>query len=164
MPDKRSAANPIRQSGPLSGQAEPDRPLALTTARNRPALGASSCEGGRGSGTQSNREGWPGWGEAASRKRSSGAFRCRTGKAPGQEGGTRFLIRCSRQRTGDAVGGGLCPRRDRTQISEAPQAVESLHKCALRGADFCLVLRSAPELNELRSFSDWGLPEEALLA
>ena len=64
----------------------------------------------------------------------------------------------------DAVGGGHCPRGDRTQISEAPQAVESLHKCALRGADFCLVLRSAPELNELRSFSDWGLPEEALLA
>ena len=42
--------------------------------------------------------------------------------------------------------------------------MESLHKCALRGADFCFVLRSAPELNELRSFSDWGLPEEALLA
>ena len=50
LPDKHSAANPIRQSGPLSGQAEPDRPLALTTARNRPALGASSNEGGRDSG------------------------------------------------------------------------------------------------------------------
>lgn len=33
--------------------------------------------------------------------------------------------------------------------------MESLHKCALRGADFWLVLRSAPELNELRSFSEW---------
>ena len=50
LPDKRSAANPIRQPGPLSGQAEPDRPLTLTTARNRPALGASSNEGGRDSG------------------------------------------------------------------------------------------------------------------
>ena len=143
LPDKCSAANPIRQSVPLSGQAEPDRPLVLTAARNRPALGASSKEGDSASGAQSNREGWPG--------------RVR-------EGGTRFLIRRNKRRTGDAVGGGPCPRRDRTQISEAPQAVESLHKCALRGADFCLVLRSAPELNELRSFSDWGLPEEALLA
>ena len=123
---------------------EPDRPLALTTSRNRPALGASSNEGDRDSGAQSKpRKAWPGW---------------------VREGGTLFLIRCSKRRTGDAVGGGPCPRRDRTQISEAPQAVESLHKCALRGADFCLVLRSAPELNELRSFSDWGLPEEALLA
>ena len=78
--------------------------------------------------------------------------------------GQRALpFRCAAS-DGDAVGGGLRPRRDRTQISEAPQAVESLHKCALRGADFCLVLRSAPDLNELRSFSDWGLPEEALLA
>ena len=50
LPDKRSAANPIRQTVPLSGQAEPDRPLALTTSRNRPALGASSNEGGRDSG------------------------------------------------------------------------------------------------------------------
>ena len=131
LPDKHRAANPIRQTVPLSGQAEPGRPLTLTASRNRPALGASSNEGDRGGGTQSNREGWPGWGEAASRKRSSGAFRCRTGKAPGQEGGTRFLIRRNKRRTGDAVGGGLCPRRDRTQISEAPQAVESLHKCAL---------------------------------
>lgn len=31
---------------------------------------------------------------------------------------------------------GPCPRIDRTQISEAPQAMESLPKCALRGADF----------------------------
>ena len=143
LPDKRSAANPIRQPVPLSGPAEPDRPLTRTPSRNRPALGASSNEGGRDSGARSNREGWPGW---------------------VREGGTLFLIRRNKRRTGDVVGGGPCPRRDRTQISEAPQAVESLYKCALRGADFCLVLRSAPELNELRSFSDWGLPEEALLA
>ena len=110
LPDKRSAANPIRQTVPLSGQAEPDRPLALAASRNRPALGASSNEGDSASGAQSNREGWPGW---------------------VREGGTLFLIRRSRRRTGDAVGGGPCPRRDRTQISEAPQAMESLHKCAL---------------------------------
>lgn len=110
LPDKRSAANPIRESGPLSGQAEPDRPLSQTASRNRPALGASSNEGDSGSGAQSNREGWPGW---------------------VREGGTRFLIRRNKRRTGDSVGGGPCPRGDRTQISEAPQAVESLHKCAL---------------------------------
>ncbi len=110
LPDKRSAANPIRQPVPLSGQAEPDRPLALLPSRNRPALGASSNEGDRDSGPRSNREGWPGW---------------------VREGGTRFLIRRNKRRTGDAVGGGPCPRGDRTQISEAPQAVESLHKCAL---------------------------------
>jgi len=108
--DKRSAAYPIRQAVPLSGQAKPDRPLALTASRNRPAPGASSNEGDGDSGARSNREGWPGW---------------------VREGGTRFLIRCSKRRTWDAVGGGPCPRRDRTQISEAPQAVESLHKCAL---------------------------------
>ncbi len=48
--DKRSPANPIRQDVPLSGQAEPDRPLALTASRNRPALGASSNESDRDSG------------------------------------------------------------------------------------------------------------------
>ena len=112
LPDKRSAANPIRQGIPNEGRTEPDRPLALTTSRNRPALGASSNEGDRDSRARSNREGWPGW---------------------VREGGTRFLIRCNKRRTGDAVGGGPCPRRDRTQISEAPQAVESLHKCALDG-------------------------------
>ena len=53
LPDKRSAANPIRQTVPLSGQAEPDRPLALTTSRNNPALGASSNEGDRDSGARS---------------------------------------------------------------------------------------------------------------
>ena len=143
LPDKRSAAHPIRQAVPLSGQAKPDRPLTRSSSRNRPAPGASSNEGDRNSGARSNREGWPGW---------------------VREGGTLFLIRRMLRRTGDAVGGGPCPWRDRTQISEAPQAVESLHKCAVRGADFCLVLRWAPELNELRSFSDWGLPEEALLA
>ena len=110
LSDKQRAANPIRQAVPLSGQAEPDRPLARATSWNRPALGASSNEGGRDSGPQSNREGWPGW---------------------VREGGTRFLIRRNKRRTGDAVGGGPYPRRDRTQISEAPQAVESLHKCAL---------------------------------
>ena len=107
LPDKHSAANPIRQGIPNEGSTEPDRPLALTTSRNRPALGASSNEGGRDSGTQSNRVGWPGW---------------------VREGGTRFLIRCSASE-GDAVGGGPCPRRDRTQISKPK--VESLHKCAL---------------------------------
>ena len=58
LPDKCSAANPIRQPAPPSGQAEPDRPLALTASRNRPALGASSNEGDKDNGTQSNREGW----------------------------------------------------------------------------------------------------------
>jgi hypothetical protein len=110
LPDKRSAANPIRQSVPLSGQVEPDRLLTLAASRNRPALGASSNEGDKDSGTQSNRVGWPGW---------------------VREGGTRFLIRRNKRRTRDAVGGWPCPRGDRTQISEAPQAVESLHKCAL---------------------------------
>jgi hypothetical protein len=57
LPDKRSAANPIRQTVPLSGQAKPDRPLALTASRNRPALGASSNEGGGDSGAQFNRAG-----------------------------------------------------------------------------------------------------------
>jgi hypothetical protein len=104
------AANPIRQPVPLSGQAEPDRPLVLATSRNRPALGASSNEGDRDSGAQSNREGWLGkvW----------------KGRAP-------FHSDATSASDGDAVGGGPCPRRDRTQISEAPQAVESLHKCAL---------------------------------
>lgn len=107
LPDKQRAANPIRQPVP-PGQVEPDRPLALTDSRNRPALGASSNEGDRGGGAQSNRAGWPGW---------------------VREGGTLFLIRCHKRRNGDAVGGGPCPRRDRTQISK-PQ-VKSLHKCAL---------------------------------
>lgn len=89
LPNKRCAANPIRKPVPLSGQLEPDRPLSLAASRNRPALGASSNEGGRDSGTQSNRAGWPGW---------------------VREGGTLFLIRCHKRRTGDAVGGGPCPR------------------------------------------------------
>ena len=89
LPDNRRAASPIRPIVPLSGQAKPDRPLALTTSRNRPALGASSNEGDRDSGARSNREGWPGW---------------------VREGGTRFLIRRNKRRTGDAVGGGPCPR------------------------------------------------------
>jgi|GEM_PF-5308923 len=50
LPDKHSAANPIRQPGPLSGQVEPDRPLSLMASRNRPALGASSKGGGKDSG------------------------------------------------------------------------------------------------------------------
>ena len=120
LPDKRRAANPIRQTVPLSGQAEPDRPLVLTTARNRPALGASSCDGGRDSGPRSNREGWLGkvWkGRGARSHQCAPPFRCSASD-------------------GDAVGGGPCPRGDRTQISEAPQVVESLNKCTLRGADF----------------------------
>lgn len=109
LPDKHRAANLIRQTVPLSGQAEPDRPLTLATSRNRPALGASSKEGDSASGAQSNREGWLGkvW-----------------------KGQRALPFRCGAS-DGDAVGGGPCPRRDRTQISEAPQAVESLHKCAL---------------------------------
>ena len=109
LPDKRRAANPIRQPVPLSGQVEPDRPLTLTASRNRPALGASSYEGGGDNGTQSNHEGWLGkvW-----------------------KGQRALPFRCTAS-DGDAVGGGPCPRRDRTQISEAPQAMESLHKCAL---------------------------------
>ena len=109
LPDKQRAANPIRQPGPLSGQAELDRPLALTPSRNRPAPGASSNEGDSTSGARSNREGWLGkvW-----------------------KGQRTLPFRCAAS-DGDAVGGGPCPRRDRTQISEAPQAVESLHKCAL---------------------------------
>ena len=110
LPNKQRAANPIRQTVPLSGQADPDRPLTRAPSRNRPALGASSNEGDRCGGAQFNRAGWPGW---------------------VREGGTLFLIRRHKRRTGDAVGGGPCPRRDRTQISEAPQAMESLHKCAL---------------------------------
>ena len=50
LPDKHSAANPIRQGIPNAGSPKPDRPLALTTSRNRPALGASSNEGDRDSG------------------------------------------------------------------------------------------------------------------
>ena len=50
LPDKHRAADPIRQSVPLPGQAEPDRPLVLATSRNRPAPGASSKEGDSASG------------------------------------------------------------------------------------------------------------------
>ena len=108
LPDKQRTANPIRQTVPLSGLAEPDRPLALTTSRNRPALGASSNEGDRDSGAQSNRAGWLGkvW------KRRS-ALPCR----------------CAPHRRGWPSAGGN-PQEDRTQISE-PQ-VKNLHKCALR--------------------------------
>ena len=107
---KHSAANPIRQGIPNGGSPKPDRPLALTTSRNRPAPGASSNEGGRDSGAQSKpRKAWLGkvW-----KGQRALPFRCHASD-------------------GDAVGGGLCPRRDRTQISEAPKAMESLHKCAL---------------------------------
>ena len=122
--------------------------------RVREGEGASRSAARRG-GRRSNGPRWPGMGEAASWERSGGAFRCRTGGARGpqgwkgrralpcrcaahrpwpsngprwlwrvREGGERLLIRCV-HRTGDAVGGGLCPRGDRTQISQ------SLHKCAL---------------------------------
>ena len=110
LPDKRSAANPIRQAALLSGQAEPDRPLTRAPSRNHPALGVSSKEGDRDSGARSKpRKAWLGkvW-----------------------KGQRDLPFRCAAS-DGDAVGGGPCPRRDRTQISEAPQAVESLHKCAL---------------------------------
>lgn len=50
LPDKHSAANPIRQTVRLSGQAEPDRPLTRAPSRNRPTPGASSNEGDRDSG------------------------------------------------------------------------------------------------------------------
>jgi hypothetical protein len=50
LTDKHSAANPIRQGIPNEGGTEPDRPLARATSRNRPALGASSNEGGGDSG------------------------------------------------------------------------------------------------------------------
>jgi hypothetical protein len=50
LPDKRSAANPIRQGIPNAGSPKPDRPLALAASRNRPALGASSNEDGSDSG------------------------------------------------------------------------------------------------------------------
>lgn len=88
LPDKQRAANPIRQPVPSSGQVEPDRPLARATSRNRPALGASSNEGDRGGGTQSNRAGWLGkvW-----KGQRALPFRCRASD-------------------GDAVGGGPCPR------------------------------------------------------
>ena len=50
LPNNQRAANPIRQTVPLSGLVEPDRPLARVPSRNRPTLGASSNEGGRDSG------------------------------------------------------------------------------------------------------------------
>ena len=107
LPDKQRAANPIRQTVPLSGQAEPDRPLTLTASRNRPALGASSNEGDRDSGAQSNRAGWLGkvW-----------------------KGQSVLPCRCASHRRGWPSAGGN-PQEDRTQISK-PQ-VKSLHKCAL---------------------------------
>ena len=107
LPDKQRAANPIRQTVPLSGQAEPDRPLARAASRNRPALGASSNEGDRDSGAQSNRAGWLGkvW-----------------------KGQSALPCRCASHRRGWPSAGGN-PQEDRTQISK-PQ-VKSLHKCAL---------------------------------
>jgi hypothetical protein len=57
LPDKQRAANPIRQGIPNAGSPKPDRPLALTASRNRPARGASSNEGGGDSGAQFNRAG-----------------------------------------------------------------------------------------------------------
>ena len=107
LPDKHSAANPIRQGIPNAGSSKPDRPLALTTSRNRPALGASSNEGDRDSGAQSNRAGWLGkvW-----------------------KGQSALPCRCASHRRGWPSAGGN-PQEDRTQISK-PQ-VKSLHKCAL---------------------------------
>jgi hypothetical protein len=45
----------------------------------------------------------------------------------GRQGQRALPFRCAAS-DGGAVGGGPCPRGDRTQISESPQAVESLHK------------------------------------
>lgn len=117
LPDKHRAANPIRQGIPNEGSPEPDRPLALTTSRNRPALGASSNEGDRNSGARSKpREAWLGkvW-----------------------KGQSALPCRCASHRRGWPSAGGH-PQEDRTQISK-PQ-VESLHKCALKGATFQSVL------------------------
>ena len=108
LPDKQRAANTILQSVPFSGQAKPDRPLALTASRNRPAPGARSNEGDRDSRTQSKPH--EAWLEKVWKGQRAPPFRCGASD-------------------GDAVGGGLCPRRDRTQISETK--LESLHKCAL---------------------------------
>ena len=107
LPDKQRAANPIRQGIPNAGSPKPDRTLALTTSRNRPALGASSNEGGGDSGAQSNRVGWLGkvW-----------------------KGRSALPCRCASHRRGWPSAGGN-PQEDRTQISK-PQ-VKSLHKCAL---------------------------------
>jgi hypothetical protein len=144
LPEKRSAANPIRQAVPLLGQAEPDRPLMLAASRNRPALGVSSNEGDRDSGAPSNREGWlvKVW-----KGQRALPFRCRASDR-------------------DAVGGGLFPRRDRTQISEAPQALESLHSniCAVamphrRQATFrpsCRRLASCCAPHDLRQWAACG--------
>ena len=107
LPDKRCAANTIRQGIPNEGSLEPDRPLARTTSQNRPALGDGSNEGDRGSGAQSNRVGWLGrvW-----------------------KGRSALPCRCASHRRGWPSAGGN-PQEDRTQISK-PQ-VKSLHKCAL---------------------------------
>jgi hypothetical protein len=70
LPDKQRAANTIRQPVPLSGQAEPDRPLMLVPSRNRPAAGASSNEGGReqrGAIQAAQGLAWDGFGKAAAR-------------------------------------------------------------------------------------------------
>ena len=112
LSNKQRAAGTIRQPVPLSGQVEPDRPLSLTASRNRPALGASSNEGDRDSGAQSNRAGWLGkvW-----------------------KGQSALPCRCASHRRGWPSAGGN-PQEDRTQISKPK--VKSLHKCALRGATF----------------------------
>ena len=118
LPNKHRAANPIRQGIPNAGSPKPDRPLALTTSRNRPAPGASSNEGDRDSGAQSNRAGWLGkvW-KGRSARSHRRALPCR----------------CASHRRGWPSAGGN-PQEDRTQISK-PQ-VKSLQKCALSGAAF----------------------------
>jgi hypothetical protein len=113
LPDKQRAANPIRQGIPNEGSTEPDRPLALTASRNRPAPGDGSCVGDRESGAQSKpRKAWLGkvW-----------------------NGLSALPFRCVSHRRGWPSAGGN-PQEDRTQISK-PQ-VKSLHKCAYRGASF----------------------------
>ena len=56
LPDKRSAANPIRQTVPLSGAAEPDRPLALSPSLELAPRAGRFREGDSARGAQSNRE------------------------------------------------------------------------------------------------------------
>lgn len=74
------------QDGPwLARQAQHDKP----DPEAWPALGASSKEGSRDSGIQSNRQGWPGM---------------------VREGAKRFLVWHDKRRNGEAVGGGSAPQ------------------------------------------------------
>jgi hypothetical protein len=95
---------------PALGTGGTGSPAGAGASRNRPALGASSNEGDRDSGARSKpRKAWLGkvW-----------------------KGQRALPFRCARIGRGRRRRGAM-PPGDRTQISEAPQAVESLHKCAL---------------------------------